>query len=454
GAEGEGEGAEGEGEGAEGEGEGAEGEGEGAEGEGEGAEGEGEGAEGEGEGAEGEGEGAEGEGEGVADDVNLGWIGGACRTDEDCPFAGGRCLTEQLGFPGGLCTTPCERLCPDHPEEDYSMTFCVADQDGEGTCISRCDPDLLPGTGCRPGYGCAAVPRQSQPDFLAQACVPLAGDGRPRPLNSLQPALEAAAARLGLGAERITLIDLTVPDRPETAQINGLSPIYPASVIKLVVMVGVEREVEEGRLTLQTLLTPTEQQTTCTGQPEGDLRPQIRTGVPRTVGELEELMITRSDNSATNVLIDAVGRDRLRAYMEALGLPGLQLYRYVFGCEPYDDPLWDGVHLNSMTALETAQLLALILDGGPGFLGEAARLRMQEILGDQLYRDGIYQGLPDDALYLSKTGTTSTKKHDAGLILWQEQRYALAAFLDMTPGAGTPLLEELGEAIALIMEGR
>jgi len=41
---------------------------------------------------------------------NPGWIGAACRQDQDCTFAGGFCLLPDEGFPGGTCTQRCQRF--------------------------------------------------------------------------------------------------------------------------------------------------------------------------------------------------------------------------------------------------------------------------------------------------------------------------------------------------------
>ncbi|MBM4321119.1 MAG: serine hydrolase, partial [Deltaproteobacteria bacterium] len=416
---------------------------------------------------EGEGEG-EGGGEGGAvpdggagvdagpgeETVNARWIGGACSEDEDCEYVGGFCLSEEQGFPGGHCTKACDRLCPDREGERYTITFCANGQDGNGMCVARCDQDLLPETGCRPGYGCLDLPRHGQPEAVRSACLPLSGDARPHPLDELQQQLEDVAALAGVAGERVALLDLGNPALPQVASLRGMEAIYPASVIKVVIMVEVEHQVEQGILSLDERFSVTVHDRTPTALPEGDDRPLLRVGDSPTVQELVELMITRSDNTATNVLIDAVGRENATAYMEQLGLPGLRLHRRVYGGEILADPGWDGVHSNTMTALETARLYQLILDGGPGFVSPASRQRMQGLLGRQMLRDGLYQGLPAGVRYLSKTGETSSKKHDSGIVLWEGQRYVVVALLDMTPGRGLPLLRRLGTRLGELLAVR
>lgn len=386
------------------------------------------------------------------DPTNRGWIGGACAGTTDCPYDGGVCLLAIDGFPGGLCSQKCESRCPDR--DGTSMTFCVADRGGSGTCVSRCDFTKIPGSGCRSGYGCARVSRMGDPDTIVDACMPLGTDGRARPLNDLQPELERAVRAADIETERVVLMDVTESRPVMTAAVRPMDPVYPASVIKVVVMAEVEHQIEQGVLQRKQRFTIDEEQETCTGLPDGDTRPVLDAGDWAEVDFLVDVMITRSDNTATNVLVDRVARHKANAFMSSLGLPTLQVHRKTFGCTPYTDSGWDGVHVNTMTALETAKLYRLILDGGPGFVGPAGRKRMQEVLGGQLLRGGVASRLPDDAQYLSKTGNTSEVLHDSGIILWRGQRYILAAFLEQEPDVGRPKLKELGAQVARIMEKR
>jgi beta-lactamase class A len=239
-----------------------------------------------------------------------------------------------------------------------------------------------------------------------------------------------------------------------TAALRPTDPVYPASVIKVVVMAEVEHQIEQGLLSRTKRFTIDAEQETCTGLPDGDTRPVLDAGDWAEVDFLVDVMITRSDNTATNVLVDNVARHKANAFMASLGLPTLQVHRKTFGCEPYTDSGWDGAHLNTMTALETAKLYRLVLEGGPGFLGAASRKRMMDVLGGQLLRGGVASMLPADALYLSKTGNTSEVVHDSGIILWRGRRYVLAAFLEMEPSVGRPRLADLGAEIAKIMANR
>ncbi len=112
---------------------------------------------------------------GDTDDSLLGWIGSPCETVEDCPYDGAICLTD--GFPGGMCSMDCERLCPD--EDGYPLTFCVeagalpsSAPIGDGGCVSRCDFGAYTESGCRDDYGCVVEARANEPSTEILACMP------------------------------------------------------------------------------------------------------------------------------------------------------------------------------------------------------------------------------------------------------------------------------------------
>lgn len=119
-----------------------------------------------------------------------GFIGAACDVDRDCD-RGLTCLPAADGYPGGTCSQPCDRLCPD--DDAAPMTFCVTAADlpaatgvGDGACLSRCDFGAFPQTGCRPDYGCVETARPHAGDGDATfACLP----DRPAALSGCHDAL-------------------------------------------------------------------------------------------------------------------------------------------------------------------------------------------------------------------------------------------------------------------------
>lgn len=105
--------------------------------------------------------------------ANPGWIGGACQAATDCAFPEARCLRD--GFPNGVCSRPCDGVCPNRQGNDDTDTFCV---DGApygavgGLCVSQCDHELFPRTGCPEGYACVDRNRHAHPDVVESVCLP------------------------------------------------------------------------------------------------------------------------------------------------------------------------------------------------------------------------------------------------------------------------------------------
>lgn len=121
------------------------------------------------------------------------WIGGPCLDDSDCAYEGGVCLREDEGWPCGTCSQTCAQFCPDI--EGAPETFCVDHElvdpfaPADGACLQKCDPSLLPGGGCRPGYTCTLSERFNDPGSWQAVCLP--GDYAP-PRSECQQALDDA----------------------------------------------------------------------------------------------------------------------------------------------------------------------------------------------------------------------------------------------------------------------
>jgi uncharacterized protein (TIGR03382 family) len=130
-----------------------------------------------------------------------GFIGEACGEQSACSSTTPVCLEEDDGYPGGMCTKPCQRICPDR--KGHPTTFCIADK-GSGYCFSRCDYLRHGATGCRHGYRCVKMPRHSQSYIKRNTCVPDAwktdtiGGGPPDAEGDL-PNPEAMAPEAGGG---------------------------------------------------------------------------------------------------------------------------------------------------------------------------------------------------------------------------------------------------------------
>ena len=125
--------------------------------------------------------------------------------------------------------------------------------------------------------------------------------------------------------------------------------------------------------------------------------------------ELARLMIVRSSNLATNLLVDRLGATAVDAGLRELGVGGLRVLRGV------EDTAAFRAGLNStVTAEGLARLLELLAGGA--VVSPAASAEMLEILAAQELNDGIPAGLPAGTRVAHKTGSVTRLFHDAGVV--------------------------------------
>ena len=181
--------------------------------------------------------------------------------------------------------------------------------------------------------------------------------------------------------------------------------IYPASIVKLALMAEAFRRFDDGSLSPDAHEVIARRNLTLTAEPT----PLIE-GYRARVAELVALMIERSDNIATNQLIDLLERKRVEDSMRALRLEHFRLGRKLSGSEPLvDDP--ESGERNSMPPADAAKLLGLIAIGAvPG----AAQQR--ELLARCVDRTKLVDGLLPGDRFMHKTGETSAVAHDAGIL--------------------------------------
>ena len=202
--------------------------------------------------------------------------------------------------------------------------------------------------------------------------------------------------------------------------------IYPASVIKVAIMAEAFRRFARGDLRPDDRVTITPNNLTATDEPT-----PLVSGYAATLQELVELMIERSDNIATNQLIDVLRRERITASMHRLGLATFFLGRKLSGAEPLvEDPEMTG--RNRLPPDEIGRLLTLIAtDRVPGAAAQRA------ILGTCRDRGKLSAGLLAGDRFMHKTGQTSDTSHDAGILETSAgARYVVVLYTVLPPAAG------------------
>jgi beta-lactamase class A len=139
-----------------------------------------------------------------------------------------------------------------------------------------------------------------------------------------------------------------------------------------------------------------------------------------TVRDLAVLMMTLSDNAATNILIDEVGGfAAVNARMDALGLPKTRLRRKMI-----DIAAARRGEENVSTPLEMMKLIEIILKA-PDLPAELAN-DLRTVVG--LPKSNAFRlPLPGDLTVLDKAGDLEGVRTSTGLVVLKHRPYAVAA---------------------------
>lgn len=182
-------------------------------------------------------------------------------------------------------------------------------------------------------------------------------------------------------------------------------PRLAASTIKLAVLVALFRAVEAGRVRLDERRAMTAADKVGGS---GVLR-ALHDGLALPLDDLAYLMIAISDNTASNLLLDAVGTTGVNAALADLGLRGTTLGRRFLGRAARA-----GEPENVTTAADLARLLRAILAGRAA--GAASCARMLALLREQQHRERLARFLPPTVAYAGKGGTLPGLALDAGIL--------------------------------------
>jgi beta-lactamase class A len=120
-------------------------------------------------------------------------------------------------------------------------------------------------------------------------------------------------------------------------------------------------------------------------------------------------MITVSSNFATNLLIQKLGVENIRASVHSLHADGMNVLRGVEDNKAFQKGL-----MNTTTAEGLAVLLEAIAKGEA--VDANASRQMVEILERQKFNEGIPAGVPAGTQVAHKTGELTKLHHDAAIV--------------------------------------
>jgi beta-lactamase class A len=143
--------------------------------------------------------------------------------------------------------------------------------------------------------------------------------------------------------------------------------------------------------------------------PNGPLA--AKAGETVTLRELVRLMITRSDNVATDLVMERVGAARVMDLLGSLGIENV-----IVRCGVEDPKAYEAGINNECSARGMLDVL-IACRNSEGFLPESRR-QMMQILRAQELSSMIGRGIPADsgAVVAHKTGSISWVEHDAGIV--------------------------------------
>src|SRR5580658_6321667 len=192
---------------------------------------------------------------------------------------------------------------------------------------------------------------------------------------------------------------------------------HAASTMKVPVLIELFHQVREGRLKLDDpLLIRNEFHSLADGSvytldaaddSEAELYKAV--GQTRTLRQLSELMITVSSNFATNLLIEKLGVDNIRATVHSLHADGMNVLRGV------EDGKAFAKGLNNATTARGLQQLMDAIAHGEAFDQDSSR-QMIEILERQTFNECIPAGLPPGIRVAHKTGEITKIHNDAAIV--------------------------------------
>jgi len=200
----------------------------------------------------------------------------------------------------------------------------------------------------------------------------------------------------------------------ETGEVYSHNPdaVMPtASLIKFPILIELYRQAEAGTLNLDKIIT-LRQEDKVPGS--GILNDHFEVGTQIPLVTAARLMITYSDNTATNLVLDQIGLGSTAQTMAKFGLPETQVHSKVFRRDSSIQPERSQRYgLGSTTAKDMLSLLERLHQRT--LLTPASCEAILEHLGTCDDRSKLVRRLPSTVKSFHKTGAVNECRTDAGL---------------------------------------
>ena len=201
------------------------------------------------------------------------------------------------------------------------------------------------------------------------------------------------------------------PDREIEPFIYRSQQMAPASMIKLFVMAKTMQDVHDGKLSLDEKITI--KKNDAVGG--AGVTTWYNAGEQRTIEQLMTVMITDSDNTATNILIDRLGKQNINQYLQQQGFDDTVLvYKMMMGRK--------GKKKNLSSVRDIGRLLSRLYYHQ--LVGEQEDKLMLDILRQQHDKECFPAALPDYEI-AHKTGEVNDVYVDGGIFFGQKEDFVL-----------------------------
>jgi beta-lactamase class A len=227
------------------------------------------------------------------------------------------------------------------------------------------------------------------------------------------------SGRLGIAARHL--------GTGEQLTIHAEESFPTASSIKIAVLIELYRQAQVGELSLRERQKYTVRDRTL----GSGLLSDLDEGLEPTWRDLAVLMMAISDNTATNMLIDRLGKERINATLRAVGITGIDLRNKI----DFDLIRQSNDNLAVGTPMEFVRLMTALWEGR--ILEARHRDGVLQVMRIQKYIEPIRRylpfnpyaaefGQPQDLWIASKTGGLSGVRCESGLIGSGDTVYALS----------------------------
>lgn len=223
-----------------------------------------------------------------------------------------------------------------------------------------------------------------------------------------------------------------------TYSLDADEPVRTASTIKLPIMIECFAEAAEGKLDLaEGIKLTAEEKVSGSG-----ILQDLSSGREYPIRDLIMLMITLSDNTATNLILNRIGGNAVNARMAKLGLEQTRSMRKILGDGNKLKAIPTGISdegakaenkkwgIGRSSPHEMVTLLEKLYRGE--LVSKAASAEMLEILKKQRDHSGIGRHMKD-VVIANKSGALDALRSDVGIVYSNQGPIAMAITVDGMP---------------------